>query len=74
MNKKLFNKLLNNSHFLSVFYQARDNSQKQNIPLEASFIECGLNKYKNWFPKICLVWGINNLVQIAQFNKMVQVI
>jgi len=71
MNKKLFNNLLANSNFLSLFYQARDKSNKDNQALENCFMEIGLNKYKEWFPQICLAWGIDNLVKVNQFNKQV---
>jgi len=74
MNKKQFNNLLNNNLFLSLFYQAREKSDLDNLPLENCFMELGLNKYKNWFPKICLSWGVDNLIQIKQFNKMVMLI
>lgn len=74
MNKKLFNNLLNNGHFLSLFYQAREKSDLDNLPLEVTFMEIGLNKYKHWFPEICLAWGVDNLIQIKQFNKMVKLL
>ena len=44
MNKKKFKELLNNSDFLSLFYQAREKSEKDNLPLETTFMVIGLNK------------------------------
>jgi len=72
MNKNKFKELLNNSHFLSLFYQARIKSEKDNLPLETTFMAVGLNKYKEWFPQICLSWGVDNLIQVKQFNQKVK--
>lgn len=74
MNKKLFNNLLDNNLFLSLFYQARIKSEKDNLPLETTFMAVGLNKYKQWFPQICLSWGVDNLIQVKQFNQKVKLI
>lgn len=68
---KRFDRLMENSHFLSIFYQARDKSERENLPLENCFMEIGLNRYKEWFPKMCLSWGITNLTQIRKFNEKV---
>jgi hypothetical protein len=72
--KKTNDELLKNSLFLSVFYTARKRSEDGTIPLPAAFMEIGLNKYKTWFPKICLEWGIENLTQIIKFDKWVRTI
>jgi hypothetical protein len=74
MRKQLFDSLLNNSTFLSLFYNARKSSEEKNIPLEASFIETGLNTYKTWFFPMCETWGLKNLDQVRDFDKMVRTI
>jgi len=72
MKKELFNKLLNESEFLSLFYQARQQSEQTKTPLEANFICIGLNKYKTWFFKLCEYWGLDTLTQIIEFNEKVK--
>lgn len=72
MNEKRFNELLNNSLFLSLFYNARKQAENKNIPLEAGFMEYGLNKYKTYFLYMCENFKLNKLTELKEFDIKVR--
>ena len=72
MKEKRFKELLNNSFFLSLFYQARNISEEYKLPLEASFMATGLNKYKTWFTHLCDEWGLENLLEVNEFDMKIK--
>jgi hypothetical protein len=72
MQDKRGRELLGYPEFLSLFYQARERMSKMNVPLEAGFIEIGLNKYKHWFFRICDRWNLADVSEIGAFDRWVK--
>lgn len=72
MKDKRGKELLSYSDFLSVFYNARERSEKKKIPLVAGFMEHGLNKYKHWFFKMCDRWNLKTLTEVIAFDTWVR--